>query len=406
MHVAVLGGGLQGCCAALALAERAVNVTLFDRNDTLLSRTAVANEGKIHLGYMYAGDPTLSTAKIMTTGALSFAPFFQRHLGQPARALAMSLPASYVVHRESQQSVDDVSAYLTTVHALINEAADGRRQDYFGTDLRAPLRPWSVAEREAEFDPAIAVAVFDTPEVAINPNELAHVLRACIAAHPRIEVRPNRTIVGAEEEREGIRVASDGQDGPSRERFDHVVNALWDGRLGINEAVGLRTNRPWLHRLKYGVSFRWPEALRPPPSATFVLGPFGEVVSYRDGLTYLTWYPECLQAISADLTPPDWSTYPAEPLRSRVLTGTLRALADIMPSLRELDTESLPEACVKGGAIVAWGETDIYDPTSELHRRYEIGVTSAGQFHSVDPGKLTMAPFFAEICAERIKPVN
>jgi hypothetical protein len=37
-----------------------------------------------------------------------------------------------------------------------------------------------------------------------------------------------------------------------------------------------------------------------------------------------------------------------------------------------------------------------------LHRRFEIGVTSTGGFHSVDPGKLTMAPYFADICATRI----
>jgi hypothetical protein len=73
-----------------------------------------------------------------------------------------------------------------------------------------------------------------------------------------------------------------------------------------------------------------------------------------------------------------------------------------VPSLSHLDPESLPEVCVKGGAIVAWGKTDIYDPESELHCRYKIGITSAGRFHSVDPGKLTMAPYFAEVCAERI----
>ena len=80
MLVGVLGGGLQGCCTALALAERKVRVTLFDKNDALLSRAATANEGKIHLGYMYAGDPTLSTAKTMMAGALSFAPFLERYL--------------------------------------------------------------------------------------------------------------------------------------------------------------------------------------------------------------------------------------------------------------------------------------------------------------------------------------
>ena len=186
------------------------------------------------------------------------------------------------------------------------------------------------------------------------------------------------------------------------ERFDHVVNALWDGRMAINEKRGLRPNRPWLHRLKYGVSFRLPAGRRLPPSATFVSGPFGEVVSYDDGLTYLTWYPVCLQAISGDVAPPEWPTFPAEPLRSQLLEGTLGAMAQFVPSLRSLDVNALEDVIVKGGVIVAWGQTDIYDPASELHRRFEIGVTSHGRFHSVDPGKLTLAPFFADVCADRI----
>jgi len=406
MRVGVLGGGLQGCCVALALAERAAKVTLFDKNETLLSRAAVANEGKIHLGYMYAGDPTLSTAKTMMAGALTFAPFLERYLGQPAQSLSVSIPATYVVHRDTQHNAEDVCAYLKSVHELVNEAAEGRSQAYFGRDLRAALRFWSAGEKDAEFDPVIALTAVSTPEIAIDPVALARIIRECIAAHPLIEVRCNRTVVGAEEERAGIRVLSEGEGGPSQDRFDHVVNALWDGRLALNEALGFRADRPWLHRLKYGLSFRLPLNVRPPPSATIVLGPFGEVVTYGDGLVYLTWYPECLQAISADVTPPAWATYPPEPLRSRILTGTFRALSAIVPSLRDLNPENLPEACVKGGVIVAWGKTDIYDPASELHCRFEIGVTSEGRFHSVDPGKLTMAPYFAEICAERISPAG
>ena len=406
MIVGVLGGGLQGCCIALALAERKIRVTLFDKNDALLSRAAIANEGKIHLGYMYAGDPTLATAKTMMVGALAFAPFLERHLGQPSHSFSVSVPATYIVHRDSQHSAEDICAYLRTVHALVNEATEGENRDYFGRDLTAPLRPWSAAEKEAEFDPAIAIAAVSTPEIAINPQVLALMLRDCIAAHPLIEVRCGRTVLGAEREGDQICVLSEGQDGHSRDRFDHVVNALWDGRLKLNEALGFRANRPWLHRLKYGVSFRLPSDARPPPSVTIVLGPFGEVVTYGDGIIYLTWYPECLRAISTDVAPPDWETYPSDPLRSRIITGTFRALSAIVPSLCQLDAESLPQASVKGGAIVAWGKTDIYDPASELHRRFEIGVTSEGRFHSVDPGKLTMVPYFAEICAERISPTG
>src|SRR4051812_24316247 len=113
MHVGVLGGGLQGCCIALALAERGINVTIIDRNDALLSRTAVANEGKIHLGYMYAGDPTLGTAHMMMQGALAFAPFFMRHLGFSPESFSLSTAAGYVVHRTASTVLTRCSAMRT-----------------------------------------------------------------------------------------------------------------------------------------------------------------------------------------------------------------------------------------------------------------------------------------------------
>jgi glycine/D-amino acid oxidase-like deaminating enzyme len=401
MRVAVLGGGLQGCCVALALAERGITTILFDRNDRLLSRAAVANEGKIHLGYMYANDPSYSTARIMMQGALAFAPFFARHLGLSHDSIPISRPAAYVVHRDSQRSTDEVSRYLTSVHRLIREAGEGRGGAYFGRDLNEEPRMWSEAEREALFDPRVALAAFDTPEVAIDPAALADAVRKRINADPRIDVRLEHQVISVDDAN-GLEVVLQGHGGIVREHFDHVVNALWDGRFAINETRGLRPDRPWLHRLKYGVSFRLPRGSNLPPSATFVSGPFGEVVSYADGLTYLTWYPVCLQGISTDVTPPEWPTYPPEPLRSNIMQGTLKAMAQFVPCLRSLNPGELEDVTVKGGVIVAWGETDIYDPASELHRRFEIGVTSTGRFHSVDPGKLTMAPYFADVCAGRI----
>jgi hypothetical protein len=355
---------------------------------------------------MYAGDPTLSTAKTMMAGALAFAPFLKRYLGQPAHSFSVSVPATYIVHRDSQLSAEAVGAYLKTVHELISEAAKGKNGVYFGQDLRSPLREWSAAEKATAFNPELALAALSTPEIAINPIALAHKLRECIAARPLIEVRCGRTVIDVKLDRLRICVRSEGKEGKAEDSFDCVVNALWDGRLKLNDAAGFRANRPWLHRLKYGVSFRLPPGVATPPSATLVLGPFGEVVTYGNGIIYLTWYPECVQAICTDLEPPDWTTFPSDPLRSRIIAGTLRALSAIVPSLGELDPENLPEATVKGGPIVAWGKTDIYDPASELHRRFEIGVRSEGRFHSVDPGKLTMAPYFAEICAERISPTR
>ena len=199
MRVGILGGGMQGCCCALALAERGIEVTLFDRNEQLLSRTAVANEGKIHLGYMYANDPSYSTARMMINGALAFAPFFARHLEIAAESLNVSQPAAYVVHCDSQRSAEQVSQYLEIVHSRIIEAANGRSRAYFGRDLSQKPRRWSAAEQEAEFDGEFTLAVFESPEVAINPVALTQALRERIHSDGRIKVRLAHEVLSVEE---------------------------------------------------------------------------------------------------------------------------------------------------------------------------------------------------------------
>ena len=54
------------------------------------------------------------------------------------------------------------------------------------------------------------------------------------------------------------------------------------------------------------------------------------------------------------------------------------------------------------GAIVAYGHSDVDDANSKLHDRSQIGVTSVGNYHSVEPGKLTTAPLFAVEAAARV----
>src|SRR6185295_10561963 len=138
-------------------------------NDRLLSRAAVANEGKIHLGYMYAGDRSRRTAKVMMTGALAFEPFLRRHLDIPHDRFAVSAPAVYLVHRRSQQPAEEIQAYLAAIHSLVEEALDGRPDGYFGMPVGDAPPPWAARDREAEFDGEQIVAAFQTPEIAINP---------------------------------------------------------------------------------------------------------------------------------------------------------------------------------------------------------------------------------------------
>jgi hypothetical protein len=382
----------------LALAERGIDVVLFERNSAILSRTAIANEGKIHLGWMYAADPSLATAKTMMTGALEFGPFFERYLGLATARFETSVPASYVVHRDSQHSSEEVRAYFAAVHELLREASVATPGAYFGQDLARAPREWSAEERDQAFDASRVDTVFDTPEVAIDPLELARRLGEVIVSHPRIELRLRHEVTAASEA--GVTARNDGATG--EERFDAVVNALWESRLAIDATAGMSAERPWLYRLKYGIGFTWPADVPRPPSATIISGPFGEVVSYPDSTTYLTWYPTCVTEMSSEIVPPYWPASPERHLRAAMVAGTFDSLAAIVRALAPLRGRELDGLWIKGGPIVAWGRTDIDDPRSELHNRYEIGVHSRGNYHSVDPGKLTMAPFFAEDCAKRI----
>lgn len=72
MRVAVIGAGLTGVLVALNLAERGCDVTLFERSSELTGGASYGNEGKIHLGYVYAMDSSLRTAHTMLRGAEVF----------------------------------------------------------------------------------------------------------------------------------------------------------------------------------------------------------------------------------------------------------------------------------------------------------------------------------------------
>ena len=59
-------------------------------------------------------------------------------------------------------------------------------------------------------------------------------------------------------------IRSAGPDGLERDDYDHVVNALWDGRLAVDATLGIRPKRPWLYRFRYGVRFESRDVLKIP----------------------------------------------------------------------------------------------------------------------------------------------
>ena len=403
MAIAILGGGMLGCCAAMELAARGASVVLIEADQELLRGASHANEGKLHLGHVYSLDRSLATARLMLRGALGAGPALRKWLGTDAfQAFPVSVDYRYAVHRDSLASTDALEGHYAACTALAVELLCGRPPDCFGTDPREPTRRLPLG---ADCAPRLVQALFQTPEISLDNRRVGAALRRAVAAEKRIEVMTGTRATTARLEPDAVTVTLADTDGRMTERrFEHVVNATWTSRLALDAQVGLAPPPEWLFRLKYLVRLRGARVVEVPPT-TICVGAFGDVVVLEPGHIVLSWYPAGRQGSSAALTPPAWPAGLAGAAADDTRRRTVEGLGALFPPLLALlDDPALARAEVSGGVIYAVGGSDVHDPGSALHARHAIGRRSMGRWHSVDPGKWTTCPFFATEVAEHIRP--
>jgi hypothetical protein len=70
MRIAVIGGGLFGCCIAIELAKSGYKVDLIEGQDDIMQQASKVNHNRIHLGYHYLR--SIETAEQSLEGLLSF----------------------------------------------------------------------------------------------------------------------------------------------------------------------------------------------------------------------------------------------------------------------------------------------------------------------------------------------
>jgi glycine/D-amino acid oxidase-like deaminating enzyme len=401
--VAVLGGGLTGVATALELAKHGTKVALVEQDELPINRASLRNEGKIHLGFIYANDRTFGTARLQLQGALRFRALLARWIGVRANALRRSAPFLYLVSTDSLLSKEELAAHYAAVERECGDyLSQARDLDYLGDRPQRLFHPCGLSEVEPPLRTDRFAGAFRTEERAIDTDELAQALRAAVHECPDIRLLSRHKVESVTRLSGRFRIDGSGPEGRWQLDAEQVVNATWENRLAIDETIGLRTEPGWVYRLKYRVIARVPEHLRQAPSVTIVLGPYGDVVIRPDGTAYLSWYPLGLRGWTHDLAPPSsW----AAPCRGELSDAERRSVAGEL--LAAIDAwypgigASQP-LVVDAGAIVAYGRTDVDDAASGLHDRSRIGVTSSDGYHSVDPGKLTTAPLFAKLAAERV----
>ncbi|MFI5370382.1 MAG: FAD-dependent oxidoreductase [Candidatus Eisenbacteria bacterium] len=402
--VLVLGAGLQGSGVALELARRGIPVMLIDRDTRPMNRSSLRNEGKIHLGLIYANDRSLDTAFLQLEGALCFRSIVSRWVETSDAWSNASTPFHYLVSADSLMGPERLAEH----YAAVEERCRWRLEqdpglDYLGLRPERLIRRLSDAEIADHFDPVRVPAGFATEERAVDPAALADALRRAVARASLVTFAPSRVVRAITEEPGGFRVEGDWRDGTWCVRAEQVVNATWERRLALDRQIGLAPPPDLLHRLKFRIIARLPETLRDAPSVTMVLGRYGDVVVRADGTAYLSWYPVGLRGWSHEIEPPEaWDAAcggAAPAALAREIAGEAMTAIDAWyPGIVRCEP-----LLVDAGVIVAIGRSDVDDATSGLHDRSHIGVTTRRGYHTVDPGKLTTAPLFAIETADRVE---
>ncbi len=152
MHVAVLGAGIMGVSTALFLARRGMRVTLFDRAPRPFTGASRWNEGKIHLGYLYAADPSLATARRILPGGLAFKPLVEELVGCSIDPAITPDIDTFLIHRDSVVDADAAERYYRAVAALID--SHERTDRYLARIDTGRPRRLTTSELDAHYDAA------------------------------------------------------------------------------------------------------------------------------------------------------------------------------------------------------------------------------------------------------------
>lgn len=390
-RIAVLGAGVVGASVALLLARRGHKVALYDKEAAPVACASRWHEGRIHLGYVYGGDPTLQTARLLIDGAMRFGPVMTELLGCSLEPHMTPVNDIIAVHRHSVVDADTLGRTFAGIDAMVRRhpGAAGYPVDVSA----AHTRRLSPAELQALSGSDDIVAAFEIPERSFNTQSLADLLAAALIREPGVELHLGTTVAAtrpvASDHGQWQVETADSRGGT----FDAVVNALWEGRLAIDSTAGLALPAGWSHRYRLGLFIRTSRSLDT-PSALVSVGPYGDVKNYNGRDFYLSWYPVGKLAEGSDLALPKPPS-PEGPDADRFIAAVRAAMADLLPGVHDI-LDAAETVRLRGGFVYAEETGALDDPRASIHRRDRFGIRRKGNYLSVDTGKYSVAPLLAE----------
>ena len=400
-NIAILGAGLAGCCAALELARKGYKTMVFDRSILPINQASLHNEGKLHLGYVYARATEDETHKKMIEGSLQFLGIIEYLTGIPHAHFNRSSRFKYAVPKATMLPLENILSHFQKVDTEI-ERFIYHQQSYKTHQRINPSRLLKL-NRVKHFNRNNLLGVIETPEYSVDPVQIANIVSASVLSSDMIDFRGHCEITKVSKKASGgYQIYIDDPSGSHTMEFDACINCLWEERIKLDKLIGIQPKKTSLTRYKASITFfHRGDVLKAIPSTTLVSGAFGDVVNYQNGLYYLSWYPACKIGQTIDEDVRELKSKISRINKEDLIFETISKLSKYLKPVNKF-INIIKLGKVGGGFICGWAKTDITDPNSQLHGRNDIGVVAHGRWISVNTGKYCTAPLYGTRAAEQL----
>lgn len=199
MRIAVIGGGIFGCTAAIHAARAEHEVHLFEKSDKLMQAASAVNQFRLHRGYHYPR--SMETGRQCRKGNWSFHSEYREAIIAPE--LRKRGGQHYAIAREGSK-------------------VSGAEYIRFLKASRLPHRV--VSASVAGLDPDSVETVVEVMEAAIDPPALQRIVEEKIAQSGVV-----------------VHFGTDPRTPPSRDDFDQIVIAAYANTNVVARQLGCKT---------------------------------------------------------------------------------------------------------------------------------------------------------------------
>ncbi len=383
--VAIVGGGIAGVTAALALAAQGYRVYLFETLDEYLLGASNNTPCRVGAGLHYI-DPESAKSALRSTVK------FLRNYGDYLLKVPENLSGSdYVIVKESVKKYGNIAA---THGAIVEEYERLVDEDPKNQVLGKPDELIDHKEERPSYLLNVK-ALYKTNEQILDWQRLREDLIEKVDKHPNIitkracEVKQFEYAASSTNKRFTITYMDKTSGKTETLDTDYIINCAWQNTEKLNHSLHV-PYKPESRtiRLKAMAKIRLPKHLENIRTSFCCFGPHAAITNVGDGIAYVTYEPETNMAQSTELEITDdmkfWleqgnqlnidkqSIATNENSRDKYNKGMaiLGGAANYFSGLQGAELLDVSYGVVKTSGIV-----DIHDPKSPHHARNEPGVS-------------------------------